>query len=184
MNIMSLNGTWNIERIRESVIATASPTLATSKRVMLESPLTFSSTWLPKINKLGSATATKNAIVDPDINMKKTFLLFIIEEPSSEPIGIIDSSIPCKKNVKPAITITIPLAKDKSKLQGNGVNTTCKKSTKRGMGNSEKKTDLSWRLISRLLKSQIFDISHNYRTILASKKLFILVYLLDLFHQV
>ena len=129
--------------MRERVIATAKPTLEISKRVILERPATFSSTCLPKIKRLGSATATKNAITAPDINMKKTFLLRIIAEPKSEPIGIIDNSIPCKKNVSPAITISVPLAKVISKLQGNGTKAICKISTKRGIGKSEKKTDLN-----------------------------------------
>ena len=99
-------------RISDSVTASAKPMLAEISKVMLEMPFTFSSTCLPKIKRLGSATATKKAMIAPETKIKSTFLLRIKLEPKKEPIGIMPKSIPCKNNVSPKTIRMEPLTNE------------------------------------------------------------------------
>ena len=151
MIIINLKGIWKIVLTKDRTIARLKPALATSNKDMLERPLTFFSTWLPKMSKFGSAIATKKAITPPDVRIKNIFLLRIRAAPKKEPIGIIPISIPCRKNVNPIITSVVPKIKEKKILGGSGVILKCNATTKIGIGNKDKNTDLNWYLILFIL---------------------------------
>ena len=159
--------------MRERIIAKARPMLATIKRVIAERPETFSSTCLPKIKRFGSATATRKAIIPPDIKIKSTFLLLIRLEPKKEPIGIIPISMPCKKKVKPITIRREPLRKKNISEFESGAMVKCNRITKIGIGTKEKNTDFNFDLIS--LPPHILQ-RRLQCTILSSKKLGVIAF--------